>query len=670
MSSSRTATRFRKHKRKKSDTVEITATVDFVNNRLAAIRSQQEEVLQIRDEDQFFGLLPGDEVVVKKFKSRRHHNYRDRDYVIELISVNRLKEHFVVGVVGAFNPNYADTYYLEPIGVKGLGIIDFVNCNVPPGQIVVVAIAPESTTNRTTNWNVLKIEKLLNDQCSVAVEVARCRFGYFRRSRVAESVEKFEAPETEVANQLQQRKDYRQLPFVTIDPESAHDFDDAIFCESIDDGFRLLVAIADVAHFVSPDCETDRLAAGYGTSTYFPRSADTMLPHQLTSEVCSLTEGKDRLAIICEVTIDREGKIVDFGFYDSVIRSSARLTFNQVANGLIQHLEKRVIQNLICLAELHRLLLARRESSVGMEIDLPEYVPKFDNKGDLLDFTKSESNAAHSLVEECMIVANVCAALFLDKHCDGTGIFRVHDAPSRSSAEEFNGILSSFKLTFPTDRAATLEDYAHIESRLRNNPQLKFALQIHTLRSMSTAVYSEARDAHFALNLEHYTHFTSPIRRYPDLIVHRMIKAVLSGSPAPYHKKQLANISAQSSYLERRADACVREAVKWLKAEFIKTRIGDTFEGVVIDVRHFGVFVQLNEPYIDGMISVSDLGPHWYDYDPYQRTLTEEFSGYQYKIGMKLEIVVVNVNTELGHIDFKIAHPYKKRPKRRARHRR
>ena len=536
------------------------------------------------------------------------------------------------------------------------------------GDYVIATV--ERRSNRPDLFDLVEIHECLESVHELANAVAISRFGLRREwsTEVSSEVQNLQDKISE--EDLVARDDMRQIPFVTIDPATAKDHDDAVFCAKLGDGkFRLMVAIADVSHYVLLGTQLDSEAQNKGTSIYLIEDVIPMLPERLSNEICSLKSEKDRLALVCNMTVNSDGTVIDYEFKNAVINSKVSLSYDAVEEKIdSRELSPAVNSSLHCLFEVHHCLLKARSERGTLEVDLPESVLNVDESGAVGSIGKTNRVLSHSLIEEAMLAANVCAAEMIDKHYYGNAMFRVHDEPTRRDIEELNGILDDFGVGLPVDRKTKISDYDKISSNLVQQGDIFYALQTHILRSLSTAVYSTTCRPHFALSYPKYTHFTSPIRRYPDIIVHRLIKNILRSSKKSTVSSKLVHLATQCSYLERRADACVRESEKWLKAEFMKYRVDEIFDGIIVDIRSFGVFVQLDEPHVSGMIPAYKLGVEYFYYDKVRRQLIGENTRMIYRIGMRLQVRVDGADPENGYIDLELSESDWKevnRPRRR-----
>ena len=623
-----------------------TATIEFVSNRTTRARAITGERFVVQT-DRYQDVLPGDVVELIEFKGGRHQRT-----TAAIHSVERLPEHTIVGWIRE-RTGTASALDLIPLGFGRLGIID-VNAgatDLKHGDYVMATVAKR----HNQSWTLLRIDRVLENSRDIAVSIALCRFGIREQWPEAVDVEIARIEDTSLTDCVSVREDLRNLPFVTIDPSSAKDHDDAIYCEFDGDAGRLLVAIADVCFFVEAGSAVDQEANSRGSSIYLPEKLVPMLPSRLSSDLCSLVPGEDRLALVCDMKIDAKGKVVSYKFLEAVIRSHARLSYSEItAEGVTRDHSDEVTSSIARLLKLHERQLRARQDRGALELDIPAMRMKFDRDGDVESIEKSERMASHSLIEEAMLAANVCAAEFLHQHYPKAAMYRVHDAPIENDLIELNGILEPHGMDFPVDGIPEVGNYEILITQASAQSDFLCALQIHILRSLSTAVYSERKDPHFALNYPLYTHFTSPIRRYPDLIVHRMIKQALNNSSDSYNSQELNAIALQSSYFERRAESCEREADKWLKVNFMKDYVEHVFDSVIVDVKSFGLFVQLHSPYVDGMVSIYDLGSEYFQYSDYSRKLTGSVTGTCYGVGMPLRVRVSDVNVELGHINLKL----------------
>ena len=478
-------------------------------------------------------------------------------------------------------------------------------------------------------------------------------------------------------DELNTRWDIRDLPLVTIDGEDARDFDDAVYCENVDQGWRLIVAIADVSHYVQPENPVDHEALRRGNSVYFPSYVIPMLPERLSNDLCSLKPNVDRLCFACEISIDNEGRVENFQFRLAVMRSASRLTYNETAQALLdkdKSVRARLINVLPTLENLHtlsRVLRKRRERKGAVDFDLPESRIVFNGERKILRIESITRNEAHELIEECMLVANVCAAKYLHEN-KSLGIFRIHDDPDQAKVEDVRRFIGEFGLSLGGGNDPDAKHYWQVVEQSRDKAYARI-VQNALLRSMKQAVYSSESKGHFALGFEHYTHFTSPIRRYPDLIVHRELKKVIQSTPSKHDeidKYHVADIADHCSMTERRADDATREVIQWLKAEFMLDHVGDEFTGTITSVTDFGVFVELDEFLIEGLIHVTALGRDYFQFDPVARRLRGVRSGHRYQIGDRIQVRVVGVDLDEAKIDLEPAGkrlPGKKR-KTRARY--
>ncbi|MBM3393826.1 MAG: ribonuclease R, partial [Betaproteobacteria bacterium] len=372
---------------------------------------------------------------------------------------------------------------------------------------------------------------------------------------------------------LAKREDLRDLPLVTIDGEHARDFDDAVYCEPQGKGFRLIVAIADVSHYVKHGDALDQSARDRATSVYFPRRVIPMLPEVLSNGLCSLNPDEDRLCLACEMTVSNKGRVEQFRFFNAVMRSHARLTYTTVAQRLAQDVEAPLQKQLRHLRAVFEVLLAGRAKRGAIDLDTSEIEIEFDDKGRIRAIHPLERNVAHRLIEECMLAANTCAAEFLEQ-AEHPLLFRVHEGPTEEKLEDLRGVLAEFGIDLPGGKKPKPKDYAKALDKLRSKPQSVF-LQTVLLRSLKQARYTPENAGHFGLAYERYTHFTSPIRRYPDLLVHRAIKAVLAESR--YAPGDWRALGTHCSERERRAADAEREVVNWLKCFYMQDRVGETF---------------------------------------------------------------------------------------------
>lgn len=463
-------------------------------------------------------------------------------------------------------------------------------------------------------------------------------------------------------SEISGRVDLRDLPLVTIDGEDSRDFDDAVFAQKRAGGnYRVVVAIADVSHYVTPNSALDQDAYERGTSVYFPHRVIPMLPERLSNDLCSLNPNVDRLCMVADIKLSRTGKVTGYEFYPAVMHSQARLTYNQVnayfddptnetlPDALVNNAQ--VLKSIDTLHQLYQILDARREARGAMAFETPETYIKFGKDGDIVDIVARTRGDAHKLIEECMLLANTCAANFALKH-DLPALYRNHDKPNEEKALRLHEYLKNFGLSFPAENP-THEDYQRIIQATAQRPD---AVTIHSmlLRSMMQANYSPDNIGHFGLAYEEYSHFTSPIRRYPDLILHRVIKDQVTKKKTKKHiYSTLQEAGEQTSQTERRAEEASREVETWLKCHYMQRHIGDEFIGTVSTVTNFGLFVTLNDLFIEGLVHISNLGHEYFEYDEKQQKLIGE-KGSIFSLGDELTIQVAAVNMDLLQIDFEI----------------
>ncbi len=451
---------------------------------------------------------------------------------------------------------------------------------------------------------------------------------------------------------LKGREDIRQLPLVTIDGETAKDFDDAVWCEPQGKGWRLIVAIADVSHYVQPGDALDREALNRGNSVYFPRRVIPMLPEVLSNGLCSLNPKVDRLCMVCDMEIDSKGQIGDYRFYAAVMHSQARLTYNRVwdalSGGPLDDDTRRLLPELQNLYAVFKALLGARSKRGAIDFETTETQILFTREGRIERVVPVVRNDAHKLIEECMLAANVCAADILIR-AEHPTLYRVHDGPSPDRLANLRAFMAEFGLGLGGGDKPSAADYGKLLAQVRERPDASL-LQTVMLRSLSQAVYSPDNIGHFGLAYEAYAHFTSPIRRYPDLLVHRAIKAVVKKKT--YAADDWNAMGSQCSMTERRADEASRDVLNWLKCTFMSERVGEVFPGTVSAVTGFGIFVMLDEVFIEGLVHISELGTDYFHFEADKHRLLGERTGRQFRLGDRLTVQVVRADIETTRIDF------------------
>jgi len=457
------------------------------------------------------------------------------------------------------------------------------------------------------------------------------------------------------------REDIRELPLVTIDGEDARDFDDAVYCEPQGSGWRLLVAIADVSHYVSVGSALDAEAIERGNSVYFPGRVIPMLPEVLSNGLCSINPKVDRLCMVCEMQVSSSGKVKSHRFFEGLMRSHARLTYDKVAAIIDGHpgLRKtyaRQVPHLENLHDLFQVFIKQRKKRGAIEFETTETRIVFGEDKKIERIEPLMRNDAHKMIEECMIAANVEAAKFLTKHKMPT-LFRVHDTPKESKLIDLRAFLAELGLDLSGGDKPTAKDYATLLESVRERPDAHL-IQTVLLRSMNQAVYQPENLGHFGLSLEEYAHFTSPIRRYPDLLVHRGIRHILRGGKAAdfdYAPSDMQNLGERCSMTERRADEATRDATDWLKCEYVMDKVGEVFPGIITSVTGFGLFVELDDIYVEGLVHVTSLTSDYYHFDPAHHIMRGERTGKHYRLGDKIEVRVVRVDLDEKKIDFELA---------------
>lgn len=533
------------------------------------------------------------------------------------------------------------------------------------GQIVVVELLGRPGRR---NAPVGKVIEVLGEHLApgMEIEVAIREHGIPQEwsAQVLDEVSKIS--EEVDAEDKADRVDLRELPLVTIDGEDARDFDDAVYCEPDGKGFRLWVAIADVSHYVRVGTELDKEATERGNSVYFPNHVIPMLPEKLSNGLCSLNPDVDRLCMVAEMYIGPRGKLEKHTFYPAVMRSHARLTYTKVAKIIDgdPELRQRYQHQLSTIEQLHTLykvLRAKREQRGAIDFDTMETRFIFNAERKIEQIVPIKRNEAHMLIEECMIMANVAAAKFVEQN-DAKALFRIHDLPDEERLQGFRLLLGELGITMPGREKPTPADFSDVLKQVADRPD-KELIQMMLLRSLQQAVYSAENRGHFGLSLEAYGHFTSPIRRYPDLILHRVIKHILKSKQQKiaglegarfYTDEQLDYLGPHCSSTERRADDATRQVDDWLKCEYMQDHVGDEFTGVVSSVTNFGLFIRIQELMIDGLVHISELPGDYYHFDSDRHLLIGENTRKVFRIGDSAEIKVASVDLDERKINFSL----------------
>lgn len=541
------------------------------------------------------------------------------------------------------------------------------------GQVVVVELKPRTAA---FTQPVGMITELLGENMAKGMEteiaIRNHDIPHVFPSAVEKQIKKLSETVPEEAKKG--RVDLRQLPLVTIDGEDARDFDDAVFCQKKKGGWTLWVAIADVSHYVRLRTALDTEAYNRGNSVYFPNRVVPMLPEILSNGLCSLNPQVDRLCMVCEISLSAKGKMTGYRFYEAVMNSHARLTYTKVARILEgdEELIQRYQDLVPHLQELHKMyqaLIQARHQRGAIDFETIESKFVFNEQGRIERIEPLVRNDAHKIIEECMILANIAAANFMAQHQE-PALYRIHAGPSEEKLTAFRAFLAECGLVLEGGAKPSTADYAKLLEKVRERPDHEL-IQTMLLRSLSQAVYHPDNIGHFGLALEEYAHFTSPIRRYPDLTLHRGIKyllAKLQGSKRKttdtggyhYSLDEMDLLGEHCSMTERRADEATRDVASWLKCEYMQDHIGGEFEGVISSVTGFGLFVRLNELFIDGLVHISTLDNDYYQFDLAKQRLIGENSGMIYRLGDPVKIRVEAVSLEQRQVDFSLVYTGRK----------
>jgi len=565
-----------------------------------------------------------------------------------------------------------------------------------PGQIVVVEIVRQPMRHTQPLGRVVEVLGQV-DEPGMEIEIAVRKFDVPVAFSDATQQEADALPDGVRKTDLQGRVDLRDVPFITIDGEDARDFDDAVYCERVNlgteqrkrSGWRLLVAIADVSHYVVPGSALDADALERGTSVYFPRRVIPMLPETLSNGLCSLNPQVDRLALVCDMVLpekgSKAGEVTAYQFYPAVIRSHARTTYTHIWAALQQptgpaaHALGDLYAHVQDLYALHQLLHAARARRGAMDFDTVETHIVCNPLGRIERIEPSERNDAHRLIEACMLAANTCAADFIKRN-KRFGLYRVHEGPTPDRLTSLREYLQLLGLTLDGGDAPSPQNYMQLLAQARQRPDWQI-IQTMCLRSMQQALYSPEESGHFGLAYAHYAHFTSPIRRYPDLLMHRVIKSILNRQryvprlpemdERPHAQTHAPKVSAKAqaqayersvweqlgimlSARERRADEASRDVEIWLKCWFIKEYVGEVFSGRVTGVTNFGLFITLDTLFVEGLVHVSELGSDYFQYNEASHELRGERTGVRYRLTDSVQVQVARVDLEARRIDFKL----------------
>jgi ribonuclease R len=535
-------------------------------------------------------------------------------------------------------------------------------------QVVVIQLTTRPTHK---SQGVGRVVEVLGDYLApgMEIEIAIAQYG-IRNEWNDEIHDQLKRLPTQVEEkELIGRVDLRDLPLITIDGEDARDFDDAVYCKPKRlGGWKLYVAIADVSHYVKPNSPLDQEAIKRGNSVYFPNSVVPMLPEQVSNGLCSLKPNVDRLCMVCEINIGRDGKPGRSKFYPAVMHSKARMTYNKVWSILegdesLCNQYKELVKPIQQLHLLYKARLKRKKLRGAIEFETTETQIQFNPNKKIEKIVPVVRNDAHKLIEECMICANVAAAQFFIKK-KLPGLYRVHQGPKEKKLEVLRSYLAELGLFITGGTEPTPDVFRKFLEQIEERPDAE-NIQIMLLRSMSQAEYSPNNEGHFGLAFDAYTHFTSPIRRYPDLIVHRIIKAQVASKELEtsddkniinklYTTEKLAEIGQANSITERNADLATRDVMDWLKCEYMQSHIGNQYTGEVSSIANFGLFVRLDEVYVEGLVHVTELGNDYFHYDHARQQMVGERSGKRYSIGDAVEIQVANVDIDLRRIDFSL----------------
>lgn len=537
------------------------------------------------------------------------------------------------------------------------------------GNVVIVELTARATRSRGMMGKVLEV---LGENMAPGMEIQIAIHTHQIPNEWPLAVEKQvqnlaeEVPEEAKAG----RVDLRDLPLVTIDGEDARDFDDAVYCEAKKGGgWRLWVAIADVSYYVRPNTALDKEAIKRGNSVYFPAQVVPMLPEVLSNGLCSLNPQVDRLCMVCEMTVSSAGKLSGYKHYEAVMSSHARLTYNKVGaildgNEDLRERYQKVVPDLEQLHKMYQVLKVAREQRGAIEFETTETKFIFNELRKIERIEPVVRNDAHKIIEECMILANIASASFVEKAKE-PALYRVHDTPGEERLTGFRSFLGELGLSLTGGLEPTPTDYADLIHAIGERPD-KELIQTMLLRSMKQAVYNAANGGHFGLALQRYAHFTSPIRRYPDLLLHRAIKYLIAKNAGVntdrstptggyhYNVDEMDFYGEQCSTTERRADDATRDVADWLKCEYMQDHVGEELDGVIANVTGFGFFVRLRDLHIDGLVHISSLANDYYQFDPMGQRLVGESSGLIYRLGDSVKVKVLAVNLDSRQIDFEI----------------